>query len=276
MKHKKIIQTQYYDLDWNRHVTSRTYEKMAYATRMEILKSLGYPIGELLKNKWKWISQKSFVRFHLQQVEGADLVINTEVFRDTEFSFLFHHKITDLNEKLVCTIGNQSVLLDEFGKTIQFNSLEEGSTETINFTLSDRKQNYNTLEHNMYIPFSDMNCFWNLPCDSIWKIFEEGRFLFFHELVDLNMVTQFDTSTFFMGGEIEIFELPEPGSTIKIHSWIDEVQKIRFYFRQDIVSQNGKLLAKMKDEQLFVSLSNSKPKKAPSEFLKSVESYIRV
>jgi acyl-CoA thioesterase FadM len=73
-----------------------------------------------------------------------------------------------------------------------------------------------------------------------------------------------------MGGDIEILELPEPGSHIVLHTWIDEVQKIRFFFRQDIVTQDGRVLAKMRDEQLFVSLSNSRPKKAPPQFLTAV------
>ncbi len=275
MKYQKTIQTQYYDLDWNRHVTSRTYEKMAYAARMEILKELGYPISEMLQKQWKWVSQGSHVRFHSQQYENKDLLIETELVKDSHGSLHFHQKLYDIDKKPVCTIGNQSVLLDESKNPIQIDAVEEDLTRIFSWKLNERLPGWNTLQHSLYIPFGDMNCFWNLPTDSVWKIFEEGRFLFFKELVDLTMVTESGTSTFFMGGDIEIIELPEPGSTIRLHSWIDEIQKIRFYFRQDIVSQEGKLLAKMRDEQLFVSLSSSKPKKAPPEFLQAVGSYIR-
>jgi acyl-CoA thioesterase FadM len=275
MKYQKTIQTQFYDLDWNRHVTSRTYEKMAYAARMEILKDLGYPISEMLQKQWKWVSQGSHVRFHSQQYENKDLLIETELVKDSHGSLHFHQKLYDIDKKPVCTIGNQSILLDESKNPIQMDAVEEDLTRIFSWKLNERLPSWNTLQHSLYIPFGDMNCFWNLPTDSVWKIFEEGRFLFFKELVDLTMVTEFDTSTFFMGGDIEIIELPEPGSTIRLHSWIDEIQKIRFYFRQDIVSQEGKLLAKMRDEQLFVSLSSSRPKKAPPEFLQAVGNYIR-
>lgn len=275
MKHTKKTHTQYYDLDWNRHVTSRTYEKMALASRMDILKKLGHPISKILDNKWKWISQKSQVRFHSQQFEESEIEISTDVFRDIKGSLHFHHKLLDTSGKPVCTLGNQSVLLDENKNPVVLSEIHEDPYKEFNWTLNDRQENCNTLNRSLYIPFSDMNCFWNLPGDSVWKIFEEGRFLFFRELVDLSLITKFDTSTFFMGGEIEILELPPPGSTIHLHTWIDEVQKIRFFFRQDIVSQDGKLLAKMRDEQLFVSLSNSKPKKVPKEFLSSVEPYVR-
>ena len=275
MKYQKTIQTQYFDLDWNRHVTSRTYEKMAYAARMEILKELGFPIAEILQRQWKWVSQGSHVRFHSQQYENSNLLIETEVVRDTNNSLHFHQKLLDTEKKLVCTIGNQSVLLDENKKSVKIDAIQEDLSRVFSWKLNERLAEWNTLQHTLYIPFGDMNCFWNLPTDSVWKIFEEGRFLFFKEVVDLSLVTKFDTSTFFMGGDIEILELPEPGTNILLHSWIDEVQKIRFFFRQDIVSQDGRLLAKMRDEQLFVSLSNSRPKKAPPQFLSAVENYIR-
>jgi acyl-CoA thioesterase FadM len=275
MKYQKIIKTQYFDLDWNRHVTSRTYEKMAYSARMEILNEMGFPIALILQNNWRWVSQGSHVRFHSQQYENKDLLVETEVFQDSNHSLHFHHKLFDTENKSVCTIGNQSVLLDENKNPFKLKDVKEDSTRMYSWNLNERSIEWNTLKHTLYIPFGDMNCFWNLPTDSVWKIFEEGRFLFFKEVVDLTLVTKYDTSTFFMGGDIEILELPEPGSHIVLHTWIDEIQKIRFFFRQDIVTQDGRVLAKMRDEQLFVSLSNSRPKKAPPQFLTAVENYIR-
>ncbi|MDX1960981.1 MAG: acyl-CoA thioesterase [Leptospiraceae bacterium] len=275
MIYNKTFQTNYYDLDWNRHVTSRVYEKMAYAARIEILNELGHPIADILKKNWKWVSQNCTVRFHSQQYSGSELRVDTEVYRDSNSSYHFHQKIVDKNEGLVCTIGNKSVLLDENSKPIEISSIQKTDSDLVTVKLNDRESSWKTLVHSMYVPFSDMNCFWNLPADSVMKIFEEGRFLFFHEVVDLSLVTSLDTTTFFMGGEIEILELPEPGSTITLHTWIDELEKIRFYFRQDIVSSDGKVLVKMKDEQLFIALSKSRPRKAPIEFLEEVKDYCR-
>jgi F0F1-type ATP synthase delta subunit len=52
MKYQKIIKTQYFDLDWNRHVTSRTYEKMAYSARMEILNEIREVYKDIIINKY--------------------------------------------------------------------------------------------------------------------------------------------------------------------------------------------------------------------------------
>lgn len=277
MSFEKKITTQYYDLDWNRHVTSRTYEKFAYSSRMQILNDLGFSISKMLDQGDLWITRSSKVRFLSQQFENSNLNVITDLTRDSKGQLHFFHQIQDEYAKPVCNLWNVSTLLNKNGNSITINSipLTEDKDNLFDIQLNARDQTWTTLTHNIYIPFSDMNCFWNLPCDSIWKIFEEGRFLFFHEVVDLSLIQKIDTSTFFMGGEIEVLNLPAPGTKVILHSWIDTVEKIRFYFRQDLISEDGKLLVRMRDEQLFVALSTSRPRKAPPEFLEQVGKFIR-
>ncbi|MCZ8157924.1 MAG: acyl-[acyl-carrier-protein] thioesterase [Leptospira sp.] len=274
---EKKITTEYYDLDWNRHVNSRTYEKFAYASRMQILKDFGYPISKMLNQEDKWISLSSKVRFLSQQFENSILTVKTALNRDKRDQLHFYHHIQDSNGIPVCNVWNVSALANSNGDFVSIDSVltTEDKDKLFDVKLDERNPSWNTLSHNYDIPFTDMNGFWNLPTESIWKIFEEGRFLFFNEVLDLGLIKKIDTSTFFMGGEIEMIELPKPGTKVIIHSWIDSVEKIRFYFRQDIVSQDGKILVRMRDEQLFVALSTSRPRKAPKEVLEQIGKYIR-
>lgn len=274
---EKKNMTAYYDLDWNRHVNSRTYEKFAYASRMQILNDYGYPISKMLDQEDKWISLSSKVRFLSQQFENSILTVKTELNRDKNDQFHFYHHIQDSDGIPVCNVWNVSALTNCKGESITIDSvlLTDDRNKLYDVNLDERNPSWITLTHNYDIPFTDMNSFWNLPTDSIWKIFEEGRFLFFNEVLDLGLIKKIDTSSFFMGGEIEMIELPKPGTRVIIHSWIDTFEKIRFYFRQDIVSQDGRILVRMRDEQLFVALSTSRPRKAPLEFLEQVGKYIR-
>lgn len=274
---EKKNMTAYYDLDWNRHVNSRTYEKFAYASRMQILNDYGYPISKMLDQEDKWISLSSKVRFLSQQFENSILTVKTELNRDKKDQLHFYHHIQDSSGIPVCNVWNVSALTNCKGESITIDSvlLTDDRNKLYDVNLDERNPSWITLTHNYDIPFTDMNSFWNLPTDSIWKIFEEGRFLFFNEVLDLGLIKKIDTSSFFMGGEIEMIELPKPGTRVIIHSWIDTVEKIRFYFRQDIVSQDGRILVRMRDEQLFVALSTSRPRKAPLEFLEQVGKYIR-
>lgn len=278
----KTITTQVYDLDWNRHVTSRTYERFSYAARMEILANVGYPMKKMLAEGMKWIPQLYQIRFLSQQFQDANLEVKTKFHQDSNGICHFIQMIQDLNQKPVCEIKSTAILVDKNKKILLFSESQtkDESTEPEfllkeNLEIRPNHPSIHPLTEDMYIPFSDMNCFWNLSGEAIWKFFEEGRFLFFQKVVDLEFIQKIDTTTFFMGGEIEILELPEPGTKIQLSSWIDSIEKIRFYFRQDITDGNGKLYARMKDEQLFVGLSTSRPKRAPAEFIEKTKAFIR-
>ncbi|MCZ8343270.1 MAG: acyl-CoA thioesterase [Leptospira sp.] len=274
---QKTLTTRYYDLDWNRHVTSRTYERFGYDARMEILAEIGYPIQKCLTEGIVYEPKSSFVRFLSQQFAGADINVTTELDIDENGLFLWKQELFGGDGKKACELESTS-LLKQKGNILK---PEVAEKKTFNeslalkpFSIHKKPESQHTLNHTYTIPFSDMNCFWNLTQEAIWKIFEEGRFLFFKEIVDFSLIQETDSTTFFMGGEIQVYELPEPGSNITIQSWIESVEKIRFYFRQDLVDSKGKVLASMKDEQLFVALSSSRPRKAPPEFLNKVIAFI--
>jgi acyl-CoA thioesterase FadM len=273
---QKIISlhTHIYDLDWNRHVTSRTYERFSYDGRFSLLEDLGFGVHSCLEKGISFVSGSTFVRFLSQQFPGALLDIITTLNRDKEGNLYFHHMIQDQSAKKVCELYATANLINLDGSKIVIESVPLLDVDWKESQLHARKQDQTTAMHSLAIPFSDMSCFWNLPSESVWKIFEEGRFLFFKEIVDLKLIKETDSTTFFMGGEIQIYKLPEPGSNIQLLSWIDSFEKIRFYFRQDIVSETGETLASMRDEQLFVALSTSRPRKAPQEFFSRVERFI--
>ncbi|MCG6153150.1 thioesterase family protein [Leptospira bandrabouensis] len=270
---RKTLSTRHFDLDWNRHVTSRTYERFAYDARCEVLKEFGFPIELMLNSNISYFPGSTKVRFLNQQFVNSEMTVESQVYGLEDGTLLWKQSIFGSDGKNACEIETTSRLVQE-GNTIRIPNVPDISFNPYQFTIHPKPILQNTVEHDYYIPFSDMNCFWNLPSDSIWKIFEEGRFLFFKEIVDLNLIKETDSTTFFMGGEILIHKQPDPGSHIKILSWIESFEKIRFYFRQDVLDSNGNLLASMKDEQLFVSLSNSRPRRAPAAFFDKIERFI--
>jgi acyl-CoA thioesterase FadM len=268
------LHTHIYDLDWNRHVTSRTYERFSYDGRFSILEDLGYGVHACLEKGIEFVSGSTFVRFLSQQFAGALLDITTDVSRNNEGLLHFHHIIQDQSGKKICELFATAYLKNPDGSKVILGDVPLLSNSWKESQIHTRKKDQTTVMHSMAIPFSDMSCFWNLPSEAIWKVFEEGRFLFFKEIVDLKLIKETDSTTFFMGGEIQITKLPEPGTKVSLLSWIDSFEKIRFYFRQDIVSEAGETLVSMRDEQLFVALSTSRPRKAPSEFYARVEKFI--
>ena len=261
-----------YDLDWNRHVTSRTYEKFTQEGRNQLLAQVDYPIERCIEENIFLIPVSSEIRFLNQQFAGSTIGIQTKGFQIDEDHIYWKHNLVGQDFQPCAELsiitkvnGKKNLLEEEFAPEMK-NKIPNHIKE---FSGSSEQ-----LVHDFKCQFSDLNPFITYSPDAIWKIFEEGRWLFFNEVIDLKLMNQLDTTSFFMGGQIQVFKMPLPGEKISLHSWLESIEKIRFYFRQDIKNESGEVLVSMRDEQLFVSLTKSRPRKAPSEFIKIVERYL--
>lgn len=268
------IRTYSFDLDWNRHVTSRTYERFASEARQRILTEQGYSIKTCLEQGIFLLPEFSEIRFLGQQFAGSELRVetNAEIFADGYI--LWRHEVygedgTIANKMLLITQTEQA---EEKGKQLWpevKQKLAEYSSKVEAFSASCER-----LEQEYHMIFSDMNSSWRYSAEALWKVFEEGRFLFFNKVIDLDRILAMDTTSFFMGGEIHYFQMPKPGEKVYLATWIERVDRIRFYFRQDIQGMDGRIYASMRDEQVFVALSTSRPRKAPADFRGIIAKYL--
>jgi acyl-CoA thioesterase FadM len=268
------MKTFVFDLDSNRHATSRTYEKFSQEGRFGILAELGYPINRCIEENLILVPEFTQVRFLAQQFSGATLRIDTTAHFYESSKILWDHKIYGENEKLACELKLFTHSIDKKLNPFNFKDSNEKEPTQLIHPIENFTNSCTRLTHKYPILYSDMNCFWKYSPEAIWKIFEEGRWLFFSEIIDLHKITEMDTTSFFMGGRIQIHKMPIAGEKTILNTWIERVEKIRFYFRQDLVREDGTLLASMRDEQLFISISKSRPRKAPDDFLEITRDYI--
>lgn len=274
MQNTIFIKTNVFDLDWNRHVTSRTYERFSLEGRHALLNEIGYPIQKCIEDNLLLVPEFTQVRFLAQQFAGANLKIQTHAAINDEGKILWTHKIFGEDESLACELTLITRVEIKSEKII----LPIDKKEEFQFPEPLRKFSGHgkRLLHDYTLLQCDLNCFWQYSPDVVWKTFEEGRWLFFGEIIDITRISSLDTTCFFMGGKIQFFRLPLAGEKTKLYTWVESVEKIRFYIRQDLVGENGDLVASMRDEQLFVSISASRPRKAPSEFFEIVKDYIEL
>ncbi|MBK8397614.1 MAG: acyl-[acyl-carrier-protein] thioesterase [Leptospiraceae bacterium] len=274
MKNSIFIRAHFFDLDWNRHVTSRVYEKFSQEGRVKLLAENGYNLQKCMEDGLILIPESTQVRFLAQQFSGSNLKINTEATAFKDCKILWDHKIYGEDEKLACELKILTKGQNKNLEPFSFLDSNESIPKDVIIEIKPFSNSCLRLTNDYPILFSDMNCFWSYSPDAVWKVFEEGRWLFFSKIIDLNRIKDMDTTSFFMGGKIQFFRLPIAGEKAKLHTWIDKVEKIRFYIRQDLVGEDGNLIASMKDEQLFVALSTSRPRKAPEDFVKIVGEYV--
>ena len=60
-----------------------------------------------------------------------------------------------------------------------------------------------------------------------------------------------------------------------LQPWIEKIEKIRCFMRQDVTPKDSdEVLLSIREEQLIVSLSRRRPRKAPPEFIQMVSDYM--
>lgn len=90
---RKTLSTRHFDLDWNRHVTSRTYEKFGYDARCEVLKEYGYPIEQMLNENISYVPGSTYVRFLNQQFVNAEMTVESHVYKLEDGTLLWKQSV---------------------------------------------------------------------------------------------------------------------------------------------------------------------------------------
>ena len=268
------------DLDTQRHVTSRTYESMALGGRHHLLSEQGLPIKKMLDEHYILYPKKSYIRFYAQQNQDTLLEIQTQAYFQKGGWILWDQKIYQLDKTLVCHIQTLTLLVQKKNK-IDLLSPDSELPSILYSTLPKFRGTSKQIKTPYVMNFSDRDITGAYPPSAIWRVFEEGRWSFGEKTgMTLERMKALDTISFYMGGIINVNELPRAGEKIMIHTWIQKTEKIRYWFRQDALRKmpNGteKTLMSMCDEQLIVSLSKARPKKAPPEFIEPLKKYIEL
>lgn len=272
--------TRFADLDTQRHITSRTYESFALEGRYRVLEQLGLPFETIKNEQISLVTVSGYCKFHRQQFPGAELNVVTTLTPSPPPSGRaeqhWDQKILDASGELVAHL-QQLTYID---KDITLN-LPEGDEQ---LTASSDPVLYEDLKpwsgHNQrvvsqyQIPYADRDFAGKYNAAALWKIFEEGRWMFVEKIgLTYERIVELDTTSFYMGSIYNFFAEVPAGRTLEVVTWIERIDKIRYYFRQDVL-HNGKLLLTMRDEQLIVSLSKARPQRASDKFLSYIGKYV--
>ena len=265
------------DLDTQRHVTSRTYENFCWEGRQRILAEQGYDTAKLLEQQIRLRPLENYVRFINEQQAGAVLRVITRTYPEADGIIYFDQEIQEkATNKPVCRIAVKSRLENADGPLNIFPDNSEFAEKELLEDYPEFAGECKRVTSPYVMSFSERTIFYDYPISAYWRIFEEGRWHFSQHIgLTEEKIRAIDTITFFMGGNFKFYESPVPGKEYEIHSWAEKIDKIRFYMRQDLTEKGKtKPLMSIREEQLIVSLSRARPKKASPEFLGMVAGYI--
>jgi len=260
MQDEYIAVTRFADLDTQRHVTSRTYEQFALEGRYRLLKKLG------IEHEQNYLHPvMGYAKFSRQQFPGVELRVVTEVTATQHWN----QKIFEMGGDLVCHLQLQT----RSEKPIE-GITGEATEAALYEPLKPWSGNGERIIAQYQIPYCERDFAGRYNPASLWKIFEEGRWMFVEKIgLSYERIVEIDTTSFFMGSVVNYFHEVPAGRTLQVVTWIDRIDKIRYWFRQDVL-HNGKLLMSMRDEQLIVSLSRARPQRATPEFMKYIGKYV--
>lgn len=265
------------DLDTQRHVTSRTYENFCLEGRFRLLEKNGFSLRDILSQGITIRPLESSIRFLAQQMEGADLKTETKAFALKNGAIFWDQKVLSDSGTPAAEIKTLT-LCEKNGNPVDLLPLEK--TEITGYDqfaeIPDFRGTCKTVDTELITLYSERNIFGDYNPAYLWRIVEDSRWFFSATAgLTLDRFVEMDTTMFFMGGVFRFFHPVPAGRKVKVSTWIHSFEKIRSYMRHEVTdSETGLRYFAVQDEQLVVSLSKARPKKAPEEFQKLVGEYV--
>ncbi|TGK17628.1 thioesterase family protein [Leptospira kmetyi] len=265
------------DLDTQRHVTSRTYENFCLEGRFRALEKNGFSLREILSQGIAIHPLESQIRFLAQQMEGANLRTETKAFPLKDGKIFWDQKVLSDTGTPAAEIKTLT-FSEKGGSPIDLLPFEK--TEITGFDqfqqIPDFRGTCKTVDTEMITLYSERNIFGEYNPAYLWRIVEDSRWFFSTETgLTLDRFVEMDTTMFFMGGVFRFFHPVPSGRKIKVSTWIHSFEKIRSYMRHEVTDvETGLRYFAVQDEQLVVSLTKARPKKAPEEFQRLVGDYV--
>ena len=270
------------DLDTQRHVTSRTYEAFCWQARYKLLADQGYSTDRLLEEQILLVPTRSFVRFTKEQLPGAQLFVKTRVLSGAANQLIWDQEIIEADSgKLAVRILTET-RATKMGLDYKwdFSVSEDESLASEDLELLDTPAPYSGNCKQVISPavmnFSERTIFFDYPPHALWRVMEEGRWFFSDTVgLDQELILALDTVTFFTSATFQFLKMPVAGQELTIRTWVEKIDRIRLFMRQDVTPKDSdEVLFSIREEQLIVSLSRRRPRKAPPEFLDIVGDYM--
>lgn len=274
------------DLDTQRHVTSRTYESFAWEGRHKLLAAAGHSIESLLTRGVRLRPRQSSVAFQREQNPGARLEVLTEAEAAPSGVIYWRQRIVEAESgALACALQctTQTEASGAPADLLPTDAPASGAAQdspakeiqavppiAVFSGASDR------VISRCFMPYSERSIFYDYPLSALWRLAEDGRWHFSTQIgLTEQRIRELDTITFFLAGNFEFYDLPRAGQELTIHTWMERIDKIRCVMRTDVSdAASGTVLYSCRDEQLIVSLSRRRPRKAPPEFIELVRPYM--
>lgn len=279
---KITVTTRWSDLDTQRHVTSRTYEDFFLEGRYLQLRELGIPSDKILETRNQFRIQEFKISFYKEQNLDSELDIISHLYLLEGNIFLWVQEALekDSNNK-ACSSFTKGKFIKDLDSSLTFSGHYESLKASLDLPFNPISQfngNCEQILNNYTMLYSDRGMFFEYNNSSLLRILEESRWYFSTEIgLTEKVIHEMDMVTFFMGADVKVSSTPEAGEKLLTKIWIYKIDKIRLYMRIDVIRpSNNQVIISALEEQLIVSLSKRRPRRANPDFVDKIQNLIEL
>jgi len=279
---KISVTTRWSDLDTQRHVTSRTYEDFFLEGRYLQLRELGIPSDKILETRNQFRIQEFKISFYKEQNLHSDLDIISHLYLLEGGIFLWVQEALEKDSNIkACSSLTKGAFIKDLDTNLIFSGQYESIKESLDLRFNPIAQfngNCDRILNNYTMLYSDRGMFFEYNNSSLLRILEESRWYFSTEIgLNEKVIHEMDMVTFFMGADVKVYSTPEAGEKLLTKVWIYKIDKIRLFMRIDVIRpSNNQVIISAQEEQLIVSLSKRRPRKANPDFVEKIQNLVEL
>jgi acyl-CoA thioesterase FadM len=208
---------------------------------------------------------------------GVELKSSVQVFPAAEGGVIWDHRLEAADGAEICRFLLRTQSLDRNGEPLDlFTDARDLADSALLAAPAPFQGGCKQVQSAQMALFTDRDALGDHPVESLWRIFDEGRWRFAARIgLTEEMIRRLDTDLPLVGGVYEFRRPPRPGRELQLLAWVERIDRVRVFLRQEVYDPaDGQLMLSAREEHTIVSLSKGRPRTPPVEYLELLADYV--
>ncbi len=271
------LTTRLSDLDSQGILSLRACDRLAAEAREIALSARGYSFSVRRESGLRLQARACSITTHQLPGPGVTVRSSVQLFAAAEGGHIWDHRLETPDGAEFCRLLVRTDGLSAAGEPLDlFRDARVFADAALLAAPPPFQGGCKQVQSAQMALYTDRNALGEHPLESLWRIFDEGRWRFAERIgLTEEMIRRLDTELPLVGGVYEFRRPPRPGRELQLHAWIERIDRVRVFLRQAVYDPaDGQLLLSAREEHTLVSLSRGRPRTAPVEYLELMADYV--
>ncbi len=271
------LTTRLSDLDSQGALSLRACDRLAAEARELVLAAHGYSGAARRDSGLRLQARACSIITSQAPGAGVELLSSVQVFPEVRGAAVWDHRLQTAEGVEVCRFLLRTHSFDPGGEAIDlFEFARDFADSALLAAPAPFQGGCKQVQSAQMALFTDRDYLGDYPVESLWRIFDEGRWRFAARIgLTEEMIRRLDTDLPLVGGVYEFRRPPRPGRELQLLAWIERIDRVRVFLRQEVYDPaDGQLMLSAREEHTIVSLSKGRPRTPPVEYLELLADYV--